>query len=133
LKHSQSRFLVAKATIFVILAQAGIQFFYVLRLLDSRLRGNDGLSQCHSSWWELALQAINIHQRHKIDVLPITGDNMPPFFFEQNSRFSQKLFMNVASDGQARRKTAKKRSVQVVHEHFELFFNTAWPSAAGHK
>jgi hypothetical protein len=37
----------------------------------------------------------------------------------------KKLFKNVASPFRARRKSAKKRSVHVVHEDFERFFNTA--------
>src|SRR5690606_8546711 len=36
---------------------------------------------------------------------------------------------NVASEGQARQKTARKRSLRAVNEHFEPFFNAAWPSA----
>ncbi|AVO56294.1 hypothetical protein C7A17_14010 [Ectopseudomonas mendocina] len=36
---------------------------------------------------------------------------------------------NVASEGQARQKQAKKRSLRFVNEHSEPVFNAAWPSA----
>ncbi|MBS0423840.1 MAG: hypothetical protein JSR71_05290 [Proteobacteria bacterium] len=35
----------------------------------------------------------------------------------------------VASDGQTRRNQVKKRSLQVVNEHFERDFNAVWLSA----
>src|SRR3990167_8196908 len=49
----------------------------------------------------------------------------------------QRVFTKVASDGQARRNAVtaslvnqpRKRSVRVVHEHFEVDFNAAWPGA----
>jgi hypothetical protein len=37
----------------------------------------------------------------------------------------RRLLENVASEGQARQKQAKKRSLRVVNEHFEAVFNAA--------
>lgn len=41
--------------------------------------------------------------------------------------------MHVASDWQARKKFVKKRSLQIVKEHFEQIFDAVCLSAAGHK
>lgn len=40
-----------------------------------------------------------------------------------------RMLTNVTSDGQARRNPPKKRSLQVVNEHFEADFNAAWAGA----
>ncbi len=40
------------------------------------------------------------------------------------------VLKKVASDGQARRNQVKKRSLQVVNDHFACDFNTVWPNAA---
>jgi hypothetical protein len=48
----------------------------------------------------------------------------PPDF----SGFSWEALKKIASDGQARRNQAKKRSLRVINEHFEPDFNAAWLS-----
>jgi hypothetical protein len=45
--------------------------------------------------------------------------------FDQPSR----VLKNVASDGRTRRERAKKRSLQLVNEHFEPLINAVMPSA----
>lgn len=45
-------------------------------------------------------------------------------------RFLREALRKVAGGSHARRNRVKKRDLHGENEHFELDFNTAWPSAA---
>jgi hypothetical protein len=50
---------------------------------------------------------------------------VPAVFLPQQKTARSRLCENVASDGYARQKQAKKRSLRAVNEHFEPVFNAA--------
>ncbi|WP_231581037.1 hypothetical protein, partial [Chromobacterium sp. LK1] len=61
---------------------------------------------------------LSVRQRHDAIKKPPPGSSRRRFGFACGAALG--LVQRLASKGETRRKRAKKRNVQVVHEHFEL-------------
>jgi hypothetical protein len=83
-------------------------------------------------WWERLREAEQESVDAYVQLLETRGPQLPfPYCsgISQSRHAHNGQCRNVMSEGKTRRKSARKRNVHVVPEHFELIFNAVLSSA----